>query len=329
LPKFRIIFVLILGLIVLTACAGEFYPEAVWAETENITVPRGLYSLDSEAVDSEASGLEEADLEETDFPVHTIPGPLTNPNTHTEVSASEEPAPECEEEPFCPFEYAYGRRPMIALTFDDGPGPLTASLVEMLVEHGGYATFCVLGNRVERWADIVLLIIESGSEVIGHSWNHQNFTFLREEAIAAQILDTSDAIEAVTGFPSPPIFRAPYGMVNSRVRRVSRELGFGILNWTIDTEDWLYRDADIIYARVMEQARDGAIVLMHDIHPTTVEAMERVIPELIAKGFQLVTVSYLIEYFYGPIEPGVEYRGLRPGETSRNGSNEEEEEDDE
>ena len=306
----------VLGLIVLAACAGEHNQDAVWAESD--FMPRGLYAQE---YDYEYYGeYYEEYTQETPAPM-TSPSPEVSPYPYYPYYEYYcEYYIECETElmnviPICP---ELGRRPMIALTFDDGPGPLTLYVVQMLAEHGGVATFCVIGNRVEGRSDVVLQTFQAGNEIIGHSWNHQNLSNLREEAIAAQILDTSAAIEAVTGVPPSPLFRAPYGMVSSRVRRVSRELGYSILNWTIDPEDWRYRDADILHARIMEQARDGAIVLLHDIHPSTVTAMERVIPDLIAQGFQLVTATYLINYFYGGLEPGEEYRGLRPGETSRN-----------
>jgi len=101
------------------------------------------------------------------------------------------------------------------------------------------------------------------------------------------------------------------------VLRIAQELGYSTLNWTIDPEDWRHRDAYTIYRHVMNHALDGSIVLLHDIFPATAEAMEFVVPRLIEKGFQLVTVSELIEYVYGEIEPGRVYRGLRPGERPR------------
>jgi len=320
LPKFGILLLCIMG-ILLTACADGQNPSQVWAETESIALPSGLAGAGPD--ETEESGGENS---ESQYPEEM---PLANPSAHTipeDLDPENDgcfwdiPVIECETELMDILPTLYeklGRRPMIALTFDDGPGPLTAYVVEMLERYGGVATFCVIGNRVERWSDIILKTVEAGNEVIGHSWNHQNLTLLREAAIAAQILDTSAAIEAVTGFPPPSIFRAPYGLVNTRVRNVAEELGYSMLNWTIDPEDWRNRDAGYIHAHIMAQARDGAIVLLHDIHPTTVEAMERVIPDLIEKGFQLVTATYLIEYFYGGLEPRVEYRGLRPGETVR------------
>ena len=210
--------------------------------------------------------------------------------------------------------YPPPRRPMVALTFDDGPTRYTEYILDILERHGARATFCVLGNLVERREDTVRRAVELGNEVIGHSWNHANFTILSPDAIKRQIQDTSAAIEAATGVTPPPIFRAPYGNLNARVRNVAAELGYSMLNWTVDTEDWRHRDATIIYQRTMDRVIEGSIILLHDIRYPTKEAVELLVPSLIERGFQLVTVSELIEYVYGGLEPGREFRGLRPGE---------------
>lgn len=206
------------------------------------------------------------------------------------------------------------RRPMVALTFDDGPSEYTERILDALEKHGGRATFFVLGNRVERHADTVRRAAGLESQVLGHSWNHTNFTRAHIDVVRSQILDTSEVIAYVLGSPTPPMFRAPYGALNSNVRRLSRELGYSIINWTLDTQDWRDRDADAIYGRIMDSVIDGTIVLMHDVYATTMEAAERAIASLTEQGFQLVTVSELIEYFEGEPKPGVEYRGIRPGE---------------
>ncbi|MCL2528033.1 MAG: polysaccharide deacetylase family protein [Defluviitaleaceae bacterium] len=203
------------------------------------------------------------------------------------------------------------RLPMVALTFDDGPAVYTAMILDMLEAVGGRATFCVLGNRVHHHPDTLRRAVALGSEVIGHSWNHQDFSRLNASAIADQITNTSAAIEAITGQAPPPIFRAPFGIANTRVIDTSRELGYSLLHWSVDPKDWSNRCADTIYNNIMDRTIDGAVILLHDIHTATMEAMERVIPRLIADGFQLVTASELIAYFYGELEPGEVYAGRR------------------
>jgi len=203
------------------------------------------------------------------------------------------------------------RRPMVALTFDDGPSVYTEIILDLLAEHNARATFCVIGTQVVRMPELVRRTVEEGHEVIGHSWNHNNMTRLSADGVRRQINDTTQAIIDATGVDPPPIFRAPFGAINARVVDISRELGYSILNWSIDTRDWQNRNADIVHRHIMDHAVDGAIILLHDIHPTTAEAMHRVIPDLIEMGFELVTASEIISTFYGPLVPGKEYKGKR------------------
>jgi len=216
-----------------------------------------------------------------------------------------EPEPPTEPTPPPPPRYK------IALTFDDGPSRYTPYILDILEQHSARATFFLLGNRVHSGADTVRRTVELGSEVAGHSWNHRNFGELNADAIKRQIQDTSAAIEYVLGKPPAPFIRPPYGIVNSRITRVSEELGYSIVNWSIDPRDWQNRDADTIYRLVMDHAVDGGIILLHDIRIYTLDAVERIVPSLIEKGFELVTVSELLEYLYYELTPGQVYTGLR------------------
>jgi len=203
-------------------------------------------------------------------------------------------------------------RPMIALTFDDGPSRFTEQIMDVLAVHGGRVTFCVLGNRVEDWENTVHRMVEQGHEIMGHSWAHIDMTRQNRATVTASITNTSDIIRRVSGINPPRLFRPPYGAINSQVEQIAGELGYGILLWTIDPKDWRYQDADRIYRIIMDQAIDGSIVVLHDVFATTAQAMERVIPGLIARGFELVTVSELIAHHYGAIQPGETFRGVRP-----------------
>ena len=205
------------------------------------------------------------------------------------------------------------RRPMVALTFDDGPSIYTNRILDYLEAAGARATFCVLGSRVEFYPETILRAISLGSEVIGHSWNHPNFANLSVAAITAQIADTSAALQAITGSPPPPIIRVPFGIANARERNIARDMGYALLNWSVDPSDWSNRCADHIYEAVMRFVADGSIILLHDIYDSTVEATGRIIQRLLDDGFQLVTATELIEYFYGEIEPGRTYFGRHSG----------------
>jgi len=203
------------------------------------------------------------------------------------------------------------RRPMVSLTFDDGPTPYTDMILDLLEEFGGRATFCVLGYRINRHPEILQRAIAMGSEVVGHSWDHSDFTRLGSQAIASQITRTSAAIEEVIGQSPPPIMRAPFGQLNNNAINTARDLGYSLLHWSVDPQDWYNRDADAIYNGIMRRVTEGSIILLHDIRYPTVEAMRRVIPRLVEDGFQLVTASELIAYHYGEIEPGETYKGFR------------------
>ena len=201
-------------------------------------------------------------------------------------------------------------RKLVALTFDDGPIQYTEGILDILERYGGRATFCVLGDRVESWAGTIQRAASLGHEIVGHSWDHANFTMISEDNIAEQILFTSAAIESAIGAMPPRLFRAPYGRVNEDVVNVAERLGYAMLHWSIDPRDWERRDPEYVYHYIIENAVHGAIFILHDIRPTTMEAMEKVVPALIEQGFDLVTASELIEYVYGEIVPGEMYKGL-------------------
>ena len=237
------------------------------------------------------------------MPLFVAPEPETTPEPLPVPPMPTEPEPE----PYIP----QGPRQLVALTFDDGPSRFTNYVLDKLNYHGAAATFFVLGNRIAPREAVVARMARLGNEVVGHSWNHANFAGLTQEEILWQLQYTSAAIEAVIGETPSPIFRPPYGIITDNVRYAAQEAGYAIVNWSVDTEDWLNRDADIIYARIMDVVRHGSIVLMHDLRPATVDAVERAIPSLIAQGFELVTVSELLEYVFEEITPGYTYIGLR------------------
>ena len=198
-------------------------------------------------------------------------------------------------------------KPMIALTFDDGPSNNTPHILDLFATFGGKGTFFVVGSRVSTYADAIGRTAAEGHEVGIHTWNHTNLTKVSNDQIKAEIMDTQNAVQQYAGFTCAAV-RPPGGAANDTVKAVAGELGFYLANWSIDTEDWKTRDADATYEAIMSQACDGAIVLCHDLYESTAAAMERVIPELIAQGYQLVTVSELLSYSEGGAQPGHLYR---------------------
>ena len=200
-------------------------------------------------------------------------------------------------------------KPMIALTFDDGPSAHTDRLLDIFARYGGKGTFFVLGNLVDNRKSTVKRIVKEGHEIGNHSWNHRQLTNLSSEEIKDQIMMTRAKIYDVAGVDTL-IVRPPYGACNDTVKAVGASVGVSFVNWSVDTLDWKSKNASAVYKEIMNCVHDGAIILCHDLHKTTVDAMETVVPALIEKGYQLVTVSELMEYSGKSLEAGkIYYRG--------------------
>lgn len=198
------------------------------------------------------------------------------------------------------------RRPVIALTFDDGPSPHTIKILNLLEQYESRGTFFMVGNRLHTYSDIVRKVEAQGSEVASHTWSHKKLTSLTREEVEAELKQTNDAVYSITG-KRPSLLRPPYGLFNDQLKSVTKDLGMAIVNWSVDTEDWKTRNAKETYNRIMAEVKDGSIILCHDLHAETAQAMELVIPELVRQGYQLVTVSELLQSKAG-IEPGTMYR---------------------
>lgn len=197
-----------------------------------------------------------------------------------------------------------GSKPMIAFTFDDGPfTKVDQRILDVLDTYGGRATFFIVGSRVNDYKDTLKRIHDSGSEIGNHTYNHKNLENLAPEEVISQIEMTNDAVEAVTGF-RPKLVRVPYGAFKGQV---SGLVSYPMIQWNIDTEDWSSKDKDAILSALLSQARDGSIILMHDLYPSTAEAFEAAIPQLAAQGYQFVTVSEMYAAKGIPLEAGQVY----------------------
>ena len=197
-------------------------------------------------------------------------------------------------------------KPMIALTYDDGPSKFTLPLGELAKENGGLITYFFVGNRLEKFSDSVQKVAEMGHEIGNHTWEHKNLTKGTHDENLKQIMDTSNKVKEITG-KGTTLIRPPGGNYNDAVRELSKELKIPLVNWSVDTRDWESKDADKVYHEAMIHAGDGKIILMHDLYESTYEASKRIIPELVARGYQLVTVSELIEYKNGDVQYGYIY----------------------
>ncbi|MFJ9565234.1 polysaccharide deacetylase family protein [Streptomyces fuscichromogenes] len=178
----------------------------------------------------------------------------------------------------------------IALTFDDGPAaPYTATLLTYLAKYDARVTFFTVGQNVVAHPELVRAEARAGHEVGNHSWNHPDLTRLTPAEIRSQLTRTSAAIKAATG-KEPTLFRPPYGAINSEVRSLTT---LSPVLWDVDTEDWKYPDASRVAQYVISKAGRNEVVLLHDIHPTSVAAVPEILSTLTARGYHFVTVSHL------------------------------------
>ncbi len=201
--------------------------------------------------------------------------------------------------------------PMVALTFDDGPnaGP-TGRILDSLEKNGARATFFVVGDRVSANAASILRAHQLGCEIGNHTYGHKYITKLSAEGLASQLDKTNQLVAGVTGV-SPVLMRPPGGFYDSASLSVVGGRGMSAIMWSIDTRDWQHRNAQKTIDEVLSKVKDGDIILMHDLYSATADAAEVLIPELKARGYQLVTVSELASY-RGGAAPGKIYSRFRP-----------------
>lgn len=202
-------------------------------------------------------------------------------------------------------------RPMIALTFDDGPrAAVTNRILDSLQANGGRATFFMVGSNVNANGASIRRMAAQGCEVANHTHDHKYISKLSAGGIISQVSSTNQKIQAICGV-SPTLLRPPGGFYDAASLGVLASLGMPAIMWSIDTRDWQHRNAQKTIDTVLSQVKDGDIVLMHDIYPTTADAAVVLIPELTARGYQLVTVSELASY-RGGMAPGHVYSRFRP-----------------
>lgn len=200
-------------------------------------------------------------------------------------------------------------KPMVALTFDDGPSRLyTPAILDLLNEHNVAATFFILGSLGENYEDLLARIVNEGHEIGIHSFNHVPLTELTNQDLYFQLFGTQEVIENATG-TSAKIMRPTYGFVNADL---AEKTPFPLILWSLDTMDWESRNPNAVYTSILSQVKDGDIILLHDIFGSTADAMKDVIPALLDKGFQLVTVSELAQHRGVAMENGKIYSRFPP-----------------
>ena len=182
-------------------------------------------------------------------------------------------------------------KPLVALTFDDGPNANTSRVLDILEKYNVKATFFVLGTNIKGYEDTILRMKELGMEIGNHMYSHKLMTRLTEEEITLEIKKVDDLVfDIINRYPS--LIRPSYGTSNKRMLKI---IDRPVIIWDIDTLDWKYHNSTRISNKILDKVSDGDIVLMHDIYSATANSLEITIPKLLDKGYQLVTVS---ELFY-------------------------------
>jgi peptidoglycan/xylan/chitin deacetylase (PgdA/CDA1 family) len=218
----------------------------------------------------------------------------------TPIQASPTPAPsplKPAPSPLKPATYsqAHVDQPYVAMTFDDGPSAAnTPRLLDMLKQRNIKATFFLIGQNVAANPDIVRRILAEGHEIGNHTWTHPQLSKLGDDRVTAEITKTQDAIKQASGF-TPTLLRPPYGAITPRQRQwIENQFGLSVILWSVDPLDWKRPGPSVVTQRILSQARPGAIILSHDIHKQTVDAMPATLDGLIAKGYKFATVTQLI-----------------------------------
>jgi peptidoglycan/xylan/chitin deacetylase (PgdA/CDA1 family) len=185
--------------------------------------------------------------------------------------------------------------PYVAMTFDDGPNAtLTPKLLDLLAAHHMKATFFVVGENAAEYPEILKRAAREGHEIANHSWSHPNLGKMGDEGVRRELQKTDDAIKAAIG-TRPTLMRPPYGSITARQKEwIHRDFGYRIIIWDVDPLDWKRPGPSVVTHRILNEAKPGSIILAHDIHPPTIEAMPATFDQLEAKGFKFVTVSELL-----------------------------------
>ena len=196
---------------------------------------------------------------------------------------------------------------IVAFTFDDGPSEYTMEIVNTLILNNSKATFFGLGNRMKYNQEIVKNVLNNGMEIGSHTYAHKNLNKLTIEEIDEEINSTNIIFNEITG-ENIKLLRPPYGNANELVKS---RVNTPIITWNIDTNDWLYKDSEHVYNHIIENIESGDIILMHDVYSETVEAVKKVVPYLIEKGYKITTVSELAKYNNIELKEKEVYRSLK------------------
>jgi peptidoglycan/xylan/chitin deacetylase (PgdA/CDA1 family) len=193
------------------------------------------------------------------------------------------------------YSSAPGPGPFIAITFDDGPAvPNTPRLLDMLAARGIKATFFTIGKSAAQHPNVIRRIVADGHELANHTWTHPWLGKLSDQSVRSELQRSHDALKSIAGV-APRMYRPPYGSITARQKQwIMSEFGYPTILWSVDPQDWRTRSASMTRSRILSETRPGSIILVHDIHASSIDAMPGTLDGLLAKGFRFVTVGQLI-----------------------------------
>lgn len=195
--------------------------------------------------------------------------------------------------------------PRVALTFDDGPAANTNRLLDTLAQYNAKATFFTIGSSVDASPTTVARTLNEGHAVGNHTYNHPDLTTLGADGVRNELKQGNQAIANATGGHTPTMLRPPYGATNPTVNNTAADFGMANIIWSVDTRDWQDRDSALVCNRAVTNASDGAVILLHDLHATSVDAMPCILDSLSSQGYEFVTAEQL----FGGVQPGLNYYG--------------------
>lgn len=195
----------------------------------------------------------------------------------------------------------------VALTFDDGPNKNTSLVLDYLKQNHASATFFMVGTNINNFSDTVKRISDEGHELGSHSYSHKSLLHVKNEELEREINTVNSLVKNITG-TDIKLLRPPYGSISGEIRD---KYPYSYILWSIDPEDWKYRDANIVSSHVLDDVEDGDIILLHDIHYTSAESLNIILPELYVRGYQVVSVSKLAELKGQELAPSNIYRSFK------------------
>lgn len=255
-------------------------------------VGTGTETMGTPAASAESKGDEKTEPQETMDPDGIAAVIAALPTINPQVIPTPQPKP---------------RSKAVALTFDDGPSTTnTPKVLELLKKYNAHATFFAVGTRVSAGADVLKQEVAQGCEIGNHSWDHTNLAGLSMKKVNKQYNKTANLVKRLVGYDIT-LLRPPYGAISQKMRN---KLKHPMVLWNVDTLDWKYKNTKKIMKQLKKNVKDGDIILMHDIHPTTAEALKKVLPWLVKNDYDILTVSELAARKGAKLTNGKAYGGF-------------------